>query len=75
MKERLEEFGTLVKRLQKEYPNETLAFMNFMKKAEEGHALSSKFKELINVAGSGCTMRMVHSVPCSRSSFCGSYKR
>ena len=50
MKDRLEEFETLVKRLQKEYPSETLAFMNFMKKAEEGPALSSKFKELINVS-------------------------
>ena len=50
MSERLEEFHALVGRLSKEYPNETLAFMNFMKKASEGPALSTKFKELINVA-------------------------
>jgi AhpD family alkylhydroperoxidase len=50
MKERLEEFETLVMRLQKEYPTQTRAFMNFMQKAEEGPALNTKFKELVNVA-------------------------
>jgi AhpD family alkylhydroperoxidase len=50
MKDRLEEFEALVKRLKKEYPNETFAFMNFMRKVEEGPALASKFKELINVS-------------------------
>lgn len=50
MKERLEEFETLIRRLQKDYPNETRAFMNFMQKAEEGPALSTKFKELVNIA-------------------------
>ena len=50
MKERLDEFQLLVTRLSKEYPNETLAFMNFMRKAEDGPALSMKYKELINVA-------------------------
>jgi AhpD family alkylhydroperoxidase len=50
MKERLDEFGALVARLGKEYPSQINSFMNFMKRAEEGPALSMKYKELINVA-------------------------
>jgi AhpD family alkylhydroperoxidase len=50
MSERLKEFGELVTRLQKEYPNQTKAFLNYMQKASEGPALSARFKELINVA-------------------------
>lgn len=50
MKDRLEEFEALVTRLRKDFPTQTLAFMNFMEKAEEGPALSTKLKELVNVA-------------------------
>jgi AhpD family alkylhydroperoxidase len=50
MKERLDEFGVLVARLSKEYPSQINSFMNFMQKAEEGPALSMKFKELVNIA-------------------------
>jgi AhpD family alkylhydroperoxidase len=50
MEERLEEFGSLVERLQKEYPAQTQAFLNYMQKAEEGPAMSAKNKELVNVA-------------------------
>jgi len=50
MRERLHEVGTLVKRLQKEFPGETSGFLNFLKEAEGGVALSNKEKELINTA-------------------------
>lgn len=50
MVDRLNEFQALVGSLQKEYPQEIQGFMNFMKKAESGPALSSKEKEVISVA-------------------------
>jgi len=48
--ERLEEADRLVRRLKREYPSETGAFLEFMRKAEAGPALSAREKELINVA-------------------------
>lgn len=50
MKGRLNEVGDLTKRLQKEFPTETAGFLNFIKDAESGPALSLKEKELINTA-------------------------
>jgi AhpD family alkylhydroperoxidase len=50
MKERLKEVGDLTRRLQKEFPKETAGFLNFIKEAESGVALSFKEKELINTA-------------------------
>ena len=49
MKDRLQQVADLTRRLQKEYPQETGAFLNFLKKAEEGKALNLHTKELINV--------------------------
>ena len=48
--ERLHEVGQLVQRLDKEFPNETEGFLNFLKEAEGGAALLVKEKELINTA-------------------------
>ncbi|MGE0072174.1 MAG: carboxymuconolactone decarboxylase family protein [Thiomonas sp.] len=50
MHDRLHEVEALVNTLGKSHPNEVQAFMNFMGKAESGPALSSKEKELVNVA-------------------------
>lgn len=50
MKERLKEVGDLTRRLQKEFPKETAGFLDFIKEAESGAALSLKDKELINTA-------------------------
>lgn len=50
MKERLKEVGDLTRRLQKEFPNVTASFLNFIKEAEGGAALSLKEKELIDTA-------------------------
>jgi len=50
MKERLKEVGDLTHRLQKEFPNETAGFLEFIKEAEGGAALPLKEKELINTA-------------------------
>lgn len=50
MKERLQEVGELTKQLQKEFPSETAGFLNFIREAESGTALSLKEKELINTA-------------------------
>ncbi|GBE44217.1 MAG TPA: carboxymuconolactone decarboxylase family protein [Rhizobiales bacterium] len=50
MKERLKEVGDLTRRLQKEFPNETAGFLEFIKEAEGGAALPLKEKELINTA-------------------------
>ncbi len=50
MKEKLEEFQSLVASLQKEYPKEIAGFLNFMKAEEGGTSLSGKDKEIISVA-------------------------
>ena len=50
MKERLKEVGNITHRLQKEFPNETAGFLEFIKEAEGGAALPLKEKELINTA-------------------------
>lgn len=50
MTEKLGEIETLLNGLQKDYPSETKAFLNFMQKAEAGPALDMRTKELINVA-------------------------
>lgn len=49
-KKKLQEIETLIGCLQKDYPSETQAFLNFMSKAEGGPALDLRLKELINVA-------------------------
>jgi len=49
MNDRLVEVTQLTERLKDKYPEEINAFLNFMKKAEEGTALGAKQKELINV--------------------------
>lgn len=48
--ERLAQIGELTKRLQEQYPEETTAFLSFLKGAEAGKALDRHMKELINVA-------------------------
>lgn len=50
MQERLNEVEALTAQLQRDYPSETRAFLNFMQKAEAGPALDLRTKELINVA-------------------------
>ena len=50
MQRRLEEINQLMSQLLKEYPEETKAFVGFMKASQSGPALSAKHKELINVA-------------------------
>jgi AhpD family alkylhydroperoxidase len=50
MAERLHEIASLTEQLKEKYPAETNAFLNFMKKAESGPALSVREKELINIA-------------------------
>ncbi len=50
MQDKLDEINALMSRLQKDYPSETKAFLNFMNKAEGGPALDRRTKELINVA-------------------------
>jgi AhpD family alkylhydroperoxidase len=50
MHERLHQVDELVRRLAKEFPNETGGFLNFLKEAEGGAALRVKEKELINTA-------------------------
>jgi AhpD family alkylhydroperoxidase len=47
---KLEEVKTLIERLQKESPKQTAAFNQFMMSVEKPGALSSKEKDLINVA-------------------------
>lgn len=49
MKEKLEEVKTLTKRLEKDFPAETMSFLQFLKRAESGKGLGIKQKELINV--------------------------
>lgn len=50
MRTKLEQVGELTRRLRKDYPAETGAFLGFLQKAEEGKALDLRVKELINVA-------------------------
>jgi len=50
MKQRLQEVGDLTRRLKKEFPSETSGFLDFIRSAEAGRALSLKHKELVNVA-------------------------
>lgn len=50
MRERLQEIETLLETLGKSHPDEVGAFMNFMGKAESGAGLTSREKEVINVA-------------------------
>jgi len=49
MKDRLKQTADLTRRLQREYPAETRAFLGFLEKAEAGKALDLRTKELINV--------------------------
>ena len=48
--EKLNEVKTLIERLQKESPKQTAAFNQFMLSVEKPGALSTKDKDLINVA-------------------------
>ena len=48
--EKLSEINSLMSYLNKEYPAETKAFVNFVQKSEEGPVLGRRMKELINVA-------------------------
>jgi AhpD family alkylhydroperoxidase len=48
MNDRLIEVTRLTERLRDKYPAKINAFLNFMKKAEEGAARGAKQKELIN---------------------------
>ena len=50
MQDRLNEVQKLLEGLQRDYPVEIKAFLNFMQKAEAGPALDMRTKELINVA-------------------------
>ncbi len=47
--DRLADVNALVKRLRRHYPTEAEAFLNFMRKAEDGVALTAREKELVNV--------------------------
>ena len=49
MKQKLQQVGELTRRLEKDYPSETKAFLAFLQKAEAGKALDLRTKELINV--------------------------
>lgn len=48
--DRLEQIETLLATLGKSHPKEVGAFMNFMSKAESGTGLTSRAKEVVNVA-------------------------
>jgi AhpD family alkylhydroperoxidase len=48
--EKLEEVKKLIERLQKESPKQTTAFNQFMMSVEKPGALSTKEKDLINIA-------------------------
>ena len=50
VRDKLDQVTALTRRLQRDYPDETRAFLAFLQKAEGGKALSLRFKELINVA-------------------------
>jgi AhpD family alkylhydroperoxidase len=49
MTEMLNEVTGLISRLKDKYPSEINAFLDFMKQAENGPALTAREKELINV--------------------------
>ncbi len=49
MKTRLQQIAELTQRLQRDYPDETSGFLNFLQKAESGKALDIRTKELINI--------------------------
>ncbi|WP_283433189.1 carboxymuconolactone decarboxylase family protein [Neorhodopirellula lusitana] len=49
MKDKLNDVAGLTKRLMDQYPDQTEAFMSFVKKAEASPALTVREKELINV--------------------------
>ncbi|VAW99048.1 Possible carboxymuconolactone decarboxylase family protein [hydrothermal vent metagenome] len=46
---RLDQVAKLTRRLSKDYPTETRAFLSFLQKAEQGKALDLRVKELINI--------------------------
>ncbi len=46
---KIEQVTELTRRLSKEYPMETRAFLGFLQKAEQGKALDLRVKELVNV--------------------------
>lgn len=48
-RKKLDQVEELTRRLSKDYPEETRAFLGFLKKAEQGKALELRVKELINV--------------------------
>ena len=50
MQDRLKDIESLLSTLERSHPDEVRAFMNFMGKAESGPALTSRQKEVINVA-------------------------
>ena len=50
MTETLKDAETLLGSLQRNYPTEIKAFLNFMQKAEGGPTLDMRIKKLINVA-------------------------
>lgn len=50
MNDALNQANELIAQLRKQYPGETNAFLHFMRKTEDGPALSHREKELINVA-------------------------
>lgn len=50
IRNKLDQVAVLTRRLRKDYPTETQAFLGFLQKAEEGKALDLRIKELINVA-------------------------
>jgi AhpD family alkylhydroperoxidase len=49
MRKRLQQVAELTRRLEREYPTETGAFLAFLQKAEAGRALELRTKELINI--------------------------
>ena len=50
MTDTLNQANQLIAQLRKEYPGEINAFLHFMRKTEDGPALSHREEELINVA-------------------------
>ncbi len=50
MKERWREVAAITRRLQSEFPEQTTAYLKFLKDFESGGNLPPKHKELINVA-------------------------
>ena len=50
MKDTLDQANQLIGELRQQYPGEMNAFLHFMRKTEDGPALTHREKELINVA-------------------------